>query len=103
MKPITALLAGIALTGGAALLSAAPAHAAPMQTGTPARFSTLFKPDVPVIELQEALDANGAKLDIDGMWGPRTKAALKHYQRDHGLVASGELTSPTRASLGLLG
>lgn len=57
----------------------------------------------PVLQLQEALNSTGAGLMIDGMWGPKTDAALRAYQRTHGLVASGELTSHTRADLGLLG
>lgn len=36
---------------------------------------------------------------IDGVVGPRTKAALQRYQRDHGLLASGLPGPATRARL----
>jgi len=36
---------------------------------------------------------------IDGVVGPRTRAALQRYQRDHGLLASGLPGSATRARL----
>jgi peptidoglycan hydrolase-like protein with peptidoglycan-binding domain len=55
-----------------------------------------------VLQLQEALDAHGANLREDGIFGPNTAAALKRYQRAHGIMASGELDRATRASLGLL-
>jgi len=38
----------------------------------------------------------------DGVWGKNTRAALKQFQRDHGLAVSGELDAPTLAALGLL-
>ena len=36
---------------------------------------------------------------IDGALGPNTQAALRGYQRDHGLRMTGRLDSPTVRSL----
>jgi hypothetical protein len=37
---------------------------------------------------------------VDGVMGPRTAAALRAYQRDHGLSATGRLDSKTASALG---
>lgn len=38
---------------------------------------------------------------IDGRSGPRTQAALKAFQTDYGLAATGAIDAETRAALGL--
>jgi peptidoglycan hydrolase-like protein with peptidoglycan-binding domain len=38
---------------------------------------------------------------IDGQLGPKTQAALKAFQTDYGLVATGDIDAETRAALGL--
>jgi peptidoglycan hydrolase-like protein with peptidoglycan-binding domain len=38
---------------------------------------------------------------IDGQPGPKTQAALKGFQMDYGLAATGEINAETRAALGL--
>ncbi|MCB9638266.1 MAG: peptidoglycan-binding protein [Myxococcales bacterium] len=42
-----------------------------------------------VRELQEALNRNGAGLQADGDFGPRTQAAVRDFQRQNGLQADG--------------
>lgn len=54
---------------------------------------------------QEALrkggftDANGKPLRLDGKLGPKTTAALKRYQRAHGLKPDGKITPALLAAL----
>ena len=50
---------------------------------------------------QNALNRSGARLDVDGKMGPKTRAALKDYQSKNGLQATGSLDSATRAKLGV--
>ncbi len=49
--------------------------------------------------LQTALNANGAKLKVDGKMGPKTHAALVAFQKAHGLKANGHLDKETIAAL----
>jgi hypothetical protein len=39
--------------------------------------------------LQADLNRNGAKLTIDSIFGPKTRAAVQNFQRTHGLVVDG--------------
>jgi len=53
-----------------------------------------------VRNVQTTLQAQGYyKGSIDGLWGPATQGALQSYQSANGLVANGELTPKTLASL----
>ena len=55
-----------------------------------------------VMRLQRVLAAKGYDPGpVDGVFGPRTAAALMSYQRDNGLPTSGVLDDQTRRSLGL--
>lgn len=45
--------------------------------------------------LQESLDSIGAGLNIDGVWGPATEAALTQYQRNNALPVTGRLDKAT--------
>lgn len=61
-----------------------------------------------VRELQTRLNERGARLEVDGRFGPRTERAVRDFQRENGLSADGvvgqrtkeklrgEATSPTR-------
>jgi peptidoglycan hydrolase-like protein with peptidoglycan-binding domain len=54
-----------------------------------------------VRQAQQALKAAGHDPGrIDGVMGPQTTAALKAYQTQHGLTATGQLDAPTLARLG---
>jgi peptidoglycan hydrolase-like protein with peptidoglycan-binding domain len=50
--------------------------------------------------VQTALNANGAKLTVDGRSGSKTTAALRAYQQQHQLKVTGR---PDRATLQALG
>src|SRR5712671_6512940 len=54
---------------------------------------------VTVRSLQYLLNARGAKLTVDGLFGPKTKAAVIAFQRRHGLVASGVVRAGTWRAL----
>lgn len=52
-----------------------------------------------VRRLQEALNANGAALEVDGRFGPDTEAALRRFQSSHALEADGVAGPRTWAAL----
>ena len=52
-----------------------------------------------VKELQSKLNAGGAGLDVDGEFGPKTKAAVVEYQKKNGLTADGIVGEETWAVL----
>jgi peptidoglycan hydrolase-like protein with peptidoglycan-binding domain len=54
-----------------------------------------------VAKVQMALNASGAQLTVDGKWGPQTAAALKAYQKAHGLKPSGHIDGATSKALGV--
>ena len=85
-----ALLAGASLAG-AALAGPALAQAAPDDLGSGQ-----------VKALQAKLNGRGFGAgQVDGLWGPRTAAALRQFQAKDGLPANGQPTGPTMVKLGL--
>jgi murein L,D-transpeptidase YcbB/YkuD len=56
-------------------------------------------PQVTVRSLQYLLNAHGARLTVDGVFGPKTKAAVVAFQHAKGLTASGVVQASTWRSL----
>ncbi len=54
-------------------------------------------------QIQEALRRSGAKVPVDGNWGSRTAAALRNFQKSHGLPVTGGLDPETARLLNLSG
>ena len=52
-----------------------------------------------VSDLQARLNALGAKLKVDGIFGPKTLAAVKAFQKSHGLKVDGLVGPKTTAAL----
>ena len=47
----------------------------------------------PVKTLQYLLRARGHNLTVDGIFGPETRTAIRHFQRDIKAAATGHLTA----------
>ena len=54
-----------------------------------------------VKQVQQQLSQSGQQLEVDGIMGPQTQAALKEFQEKKGLQATGELNQETMAALGI--
>jgi peptidoglycan hydrolase-like protein with peptidoglycan-binding domain len=54
-----------------------------------------------VRKVQTALNQAGFKLKVDGVEGPKTRAALRQYQEKHGLKITGRMDTATLKSLGI--
>ena len=52
-----------------------------------------------VEHVQKLLVATGAKIPVDGIWGARTEDALKTFQQQHSLKATGHLDAATMKKL----
>jgi len=96
-----------ALAGALILTLALPGWAAEEKKAAPAKEEKVEK-KVPVKgsedvkKLQEALKAKGQDPGpVDGIMGPKTRAALKAFQKTSGLKETGELDDQTAEKLGV--
>lgn len=85
-------------------MPAAPAHEAakPMMPTKPAHkpaMKHVMHASMMVKEAQEALNKHGAMLKADGMMGPKTRAAIRSFQKANGLKATGHLSKMTMEKL----
>ncbi len=60
-------------------------------------------PEAEVRILQEVLVERGFAVEIDGVWGPRTREAIISFQRKEGLQATGHIDTRTVTALGVQG
>ena len=105
MKAVIRVLLGLFALSVCLTLAAPTVSAQPAASSSPSQAVTAFIPvsnlpawpvlgqgsnsDWPrstVRSLQYLLNAHGADLVVDGFFGPRTDAAVRLYQRTHGLV-----------------
>jgi peptidoglycan hydrolase-like protein with peptidoglycan-binding domain len=54
-----------------------------------------------VRQVQEKLKSAGHDIEVDGVWGPNTQAALREYQQKQGHQPTGELDQQTLSALGV--
>ena len=106
MAGVSASSAGAAGAGGAAaagpeVTAAAYALTAAAGLSWPElrQGSNSAWPQATVRSLQYLLNAHGAKLTVDGAFGPKTKAAVVAFQHAKGLTASGVVQASTWRSL----
>src|SRR5262245_25167743 len=101
----TALMLATALVVGGTAFGAlaqtpAPAQNAPAATpGTTHQTMQMSRSRVEAI--QTALKNSGEDVSPDGVWGPKTVAALRDFQQKQGLKATGHMDRATALKLNL--
>ncbi len=106
LKSRLGLVVALALTAGLAACAddkMAPAPApAPVAAPAPAPAPMMpMTPKEKTAALQTALNNNGAKLPVDGVYGKKTASAVAAYQKSKGMKATGRADAKTLAALGL--
>lgn len=91
--------------GGRQASTAAPASqsyaANPNYNSTPQTSNREMSPDM-VRKVQQNLSQAGLyKARVDGVWGPQTEAAVRDYQQQHNINATGELDQQTLDAMNL--
>jgi peptidoglycan hydrolase-like protein with peptidoglycan-binding domain len=61
----------------------------------------LFVDGDTVREVQQTLRDRGFRVGVDGIMGPRTQAALRHFQKAENLEPTGQLNRQTLVALGV--
>lgn len=56
-----------------------------------------------VKQIQSALDQKGEHVTVDGKWGKQTAQAVRKFQKDNGLHATGRADHQTMQKLGVSG
>jgi peptidoglycan hydrolase-like protein with peptidoglycan-binding domain len=99
--PASAAPAATASTATAAAVSARLAPSAVVLKGWPVlrQGANSTWPKVTVRSLQYLLDARGAKVTVDGVFGAKTRTAVIAFQRAHHLTADGAAGAQTWAAL----
>lgn len=99
LAAVSTVTACAALTLG--LAPAASAAPAPINLDSSSCPSNIVEGDTGgcITELQELLDAYGARLSVDGDFGPATLAAVKVFQRMSDIGVDGQVGPQTKASL----
>ncbi len=104
LKSRLGLVVALALTAGLAACAddkMAPAAApAPVAAPAPAPMMPMT-PKEKTAALQTALNNNGSKLPVDGVYGKKTASAVAAYQKSKGMKATGRADVATLKALGL--
>ncbi len=74
-----------------------------VSASAPAPQSAELTPDT-IKQVQQTLQQqNLYRGSVDGVWGPRTEAAVREYQQQHNMDVTGKLDQQTMAGLNLVG
>jgi len=76
-------------------------HAHPPVHHTVRRLPPVQHAGSDMMRIQHALNSHGARLKVDGVYGPQTDAAIETFQRTRRLVPDGIVGPQTRGALGI--
>jgi peptidoglycan hydrolase-like protein with peptidoglycan-binding domain len=95
----TTLALGLSASG---LAYAADDHAGHAQKASPSEATSVGISREQTMDMQRALRSrNLYQGQVDGVWGPKTESALRNFQTQSGLEATGELNDATARALGV--
>jgi peptidoglycan hydrolase-like protein with peptidoglycan-binding domain len=97
--PLAASAAGLSQPPTQVAQTSAPAQ--PKQQHASAKSQKHAAASAHVKSAQQALNKHGAQLVADGKMGPKTRAALKDFQKSNNLKVTGKLDSATQKALGI--
>lgn len=104
-RTLTAVAAVLLAASTAGAFAATPAsHPAPApktQASLPSSHQGSMMSARRIEEIQVGLQRSGAKISADGIWGSKTVAALKTFQKDHGLRPTGHYNQATAQKLNI--
>ena len=104
-RTITALAAALlAATSAGAFAATATAHSPTMMNTSKQQASlpaTTQMSARKVEEIQAALQKDGEKLAVDGIWGSHTSSALRDFQKKNGLKQTGRYDQATAQKLSI--
>lgn len=106
MESQGSLAAPTAREGDAAAGVTAGAKTSPAAESSSQGHKQAARPDVTmdietIQSVQASLKNEGHAVSVDGVWGPKTAQALRDFQRDNSLPATGTLNAETLAALNL--
>ena len=78
-------------------MTSSPSSIAPASGPAKARHANAYSHSAALV--QAALDSTGGKCPDRRCLGAATEAALKHYQRQNGLLVTGQLDKATQTTL----
>jgi hypothetical protein len=98
-----ALLVGMLVSSGAGVLAAGPADARPVLAQTNVTFEPLKvgSKGTRVKQVQERLVNLGHSIVADGVYGPKTRLAVRRFQRSKKMLVDGVVGPRTWKALGL--
>ncbi len=98
----TTAVATLLMVAGACWTSAVAAQAAPSARPADERRVAASLPASTIRMLQHSLMQGGYEVDsTDGVWGPKTEAAVREFQKVRGLASTGRPDPQTLAALGV--
>jgi len=104
MKKVLTLAVLCALAADPAMAQSADPSDQSMKPGTQAPMQHQGANSEAIRGAQQALEQQGYQIgQADGVMGPKTRQALKKFQQDQGLHASGQLDQQTAQALGVPG
>ena len=98
---LTGLLLAAFVSATAFAANPSPSNTVKPEKATAKKTAHKPVPSKQIAGIQKALNQTGFTLKVDGYMGPKTRAALKTFQKKNGLKVTGKPDAPTLTKLGI--